>query len=277
MKTWEETIKYIRTKPEYSNLVEKAYLNEDLVKNVESFRNSREFLETKKLLKSCNTPIKKLLDIGCGNGISSISFALEGYDVTAVEPDGSSTVGAGAIRILKNHYKLDNITIFESYAEDIKFENETFDLVYFRQAMHHANELEKFIAESARVLKKNGLLLSIRDHVIFNEEDKKQFLKTHPLQEFYGGENAYTANEYEEAMAKSGLKIVKKIKTFDSVINYFPMDEKFIQKILLKKRLAEIIISLTPSFINEKIKLKIQNLLNEKDFDGRMYSYLCRK
>ena len=48
---WEETIKYIRTKPEYEALVRDAYFDENLVLNINRFIQSVEFKETLKLLK----------------------------------------------------------------------------------------------------------------------------------------------------------------------------------------------------------------------------------
>ncbi len=112
--------------------------------------------------------------------------------VTAVEPDPSLTVGAGAVRKLKEHYELKNLEDYENFAEDINFKSNYFDIVYIRQAMHHANNLNKFIKECVRVLKPNGLLLTIRDHVIYDEKDKNWFLEYHPLHKIYEGENAFT-------------------------------------------------------------------------------------
>ena len=277
MKSWEETIVYIRSKPEYKNLVEKAYFEENLSLNVERFKNSIEFAETVKLLKKYNKTGTKILDIGCGNGISSIAFSLNGYDVTAVEPDPSETIGAGAIKKLIDFYNLKNIIVFESYAEDIGFKDETFDVVYIRQAMHHANNLNKFISESARVLKKGGVLLTIRDHVIFDEEDKKAFLDYHPLQKYYGGENAYKSSEYENAMTLAGLKIEKKIKTFENEINYFPITKSNIRKSKIKKVIGSVIIKLMPFLVSKYFKKEINDLLDERVYLGRMYSYVAIK
>ena len=78
--------------------------------------------------------------------------------------------------------------------------------------MHHAQDLNKFIKESARVLKRGGHLFTIRDHVIFNESDKEWFFQNHPLHKFYGGENAYTAEEYRNAFQQAGLVIFKRIQ-----------------------------------------------------------------
>src|SRR6516165_567809 len=97
--TWEETIQFIRTQPEYKKLVEQAYFEADLPFNVERFKSSEEYQSTKKLIEEY-IPLKsstKLLDIGSGNGISSIAFALDEVQVVAVEPDPSLTIGAGAI------------------------------------------------------------------------------------------------------------------------------------------------------------------------------------
>ena len=121
---WEQTIQHIREIPEYKPLVEKAYLCEDLIKNVENFRASQEFSYTLNIFKTYFPGAKKVLDIGCGNGISAVSFALAGYHVDAIEPDPSETVGAGAVRFLKKQYKLDNLSIEQSFAEDLKLDPE---------------------------------------------------------------------------------------------------------------------------------------------------------
>jgi ubiquinone/menaquinone biosynthesis C-methylase UbiE len=274
---WEETIKYIRTLPEYEALVRNAYFDENLVLNIDRFKQSVEFRETLKLLKKYNKNAKSILDIGCGNGISSIAFALNGYDVVALEPDPSDTIGAGAIRKLVSHYNLENVKVYESFAEDIKFDNNMFDVVYVRQAMHHANDLEKFITECSRVLKVNGILMTIRDHVIFDEADKVDFLNIHPLQKFYGGENAYKSDDYTSSMIKAGLKIERILKTFDSEINYFPMNTNNVRKTKIKKEIYNIISMFAPFLISVEKRKNVLGMLNEKDLPGRMYSYIAIK
>jgi len=285
---WEETIQYIRTIPEYSELVEKAYFDEDLMLNVKRFAKSEEFEKTLALIENYQPHAKKVLDIGCGNGISAINFALKGFEVTAVEPDPSETVGAGAIRKLKTINKLDNIEIHEALAEDIQFEDAIFDVVYIRQAMHHAMDLNKFIKEAVRVLKPNGLLLTIRDHVIFNEKDKQWFLENHPLQKFYGGENAYTPKEYKNAFLLAGASIIEELKYYDSVINYFPVTTKEKEamkqqyfhkhKLLLKNKLG-ILANLPFVFEMYKLAKEINHskVYDESKVPGRMYSYIAIK
>lgn len=286
--TWEETIKYIRTQPEFKYLVDKAYFEEDLSLNVERFRKSEEFIETLLLLKQYQPNAKTILDIGGGNGISAIAFALNGYNVVVIEPDPSETIGAGAIRKLKVYYNLFNLEVYEAFAEELQLPNDSFDIVYARQCMHHAYDLNKFVAEASRVLKKEGLFISVRDHVVFDEGDKSWFLENHPLQKFYGEENAFTPTEYKTAMLNSGLKIAKEIKYFDNIINYFPSSVEQISNMYQFAKGKAILhlnnkigvfskISFFQEMYFKKIGLNKESVYDENKIPGRMYSYIAIK
>jgi len=286
--TWEETIKFIRTQPEFKYLVDKAYFEEDLSLNVERFKQSEEFIETLKLLKQYQPNAKTVLDIGSGNGISAVALALQGYDVVTIEPDSSDTIGAGAIRKLKEHYNLINLEIYEAYAEELQLSNESFDIVYTRQCMHHAYDLDKFVAEASRVTKKNGLFITIRDHVIFNQKDKEWFLENHPLQKFYGGENAFQRIEYRKAMQNAGLKIEEELKHFDNVINYFPTSkEEILDQFQIKRTKAILRLKNKIGFLYKvyffqkmyfkRLGLDKKDVFNENKIPGRMYSYVAVK
>jgi ubiquinone/menaquinone biosynthesis C-methylase UbiE len=217
-----------------------------------------------------------------------VAFALEGYYVVTIEPDSSNTIGAGAIRKLKAQYNLLNLEIYETFAEDLKLPNESFDIVYVRQCMHHAYDLVKFVSEASRVTKKGGIFITIRDHVIFDKKDKEWFLATHPLQKFYGGENAFTSIEYKSAMVKSGFEIYKEIKYYDSVINYFPVTKKDVEN-RLKDRKEKVIkklhkkigifssITLVQKIVFKIIGVNKESVYDESKIPGRMYSYLCFK
>ncbi len=286
--TWEETIKLIRTKPEYKELVEKAYFEEDLTLNIERFSKSEEFIETLRFLKLYAPNAKKILDIGSGNGVSAVAFALQGYFVTSIEPDKSDTIGAGAIKKLKTHYKLDNLEVYEAFAEEINFPDNNFDIVYARQCMHHAYDLDKFVLEASRVLKNGGLFFTVRDHVVYNDKDKEWFLKNHPLQHFYGGENAFSEKEYLSAIKKSGLNVKLVMKHFDNVINYFPItkaekikrDGEFHKQLTQKVKQYYGIYSIINLFSNvliKKVKHMVINPNDEENVPGRMYSFIALK
>ena len=289
--TWEEIIIQIRSKPEYRELVELSYFEDDLVLNVERFRNSEEFIETLKILKD-NCPagkILKLADIGAGNGVASIAFALEGFEVCSIEPDPSMTVGAGAIRKLKSKLHIDNLQVVEAWGESLPLNSCAFDVVYIRQAMHHAADLIKFVKEAARLILDQGVLLTVRDHVIYNEEDKQWFLRSHPLHQFYGGENAYTKEQYVEALTEAGLKIHRCYQHFDSVINYFPERKAVIEKKKLERKnfIEENFIKTIPYPFNRSKRLlklyskraenKLGPVFDERKIPGRMISFISKK
>jgi SAM-dependent methyltransferase len=286
---WHETIDFIRGRKEYAELVEKAYFEKDLKLNIERFGASEEFKETLKCINDRQPEAKKILDLGAGNGIASINFALNGYDVSAVEPDVSDTVGSKAISKMASEYRLANINIFNSYAEELPFENDFFDVVYVRQAVHHAHDLGRFISECARVLKKGGVLFTVRDHVIYDQEDKQRFLDSHPLHRFYGGENAFTLEEYEGAFRNAGLKEVFKLRQYDSVINYFPLTQRefldypskvnreFLEKMKLKFGILGNVPGLVWLFRLKNGLFRDSDYFREEFVPGRLYSFMYRK
>jgi SAM-dependent methyltransferase len=285
--SWEETIIYIRARGEYANLVHQSYLLEDLELNIKNFSHSDEFKETIELIESKKPGPLRILDVGCGNGIAAISFARLGHEVVAIDPDPSSNVGTGAVNKLKHKLGLKNILIFTSRAEELDLHDESFDIIYSRQAMHHAYDLNRFVANCTRLLKKGGIFITIRDHVIYNEKDKLRFLNEHALHKFYHGENAYRSSDYRKAFNLAGLEILREIKFFDSVINYFPLKLSDIEDRIQREH----------TLIDEKLKNKMDILGNnslarflyrkfifdpsdmkiEKFYSGRMYSYVSIK
>lgn len=267
---WEETIQEVRRNPSFSDLVKEAYLSPNLKANVLRFLNSAEFSETIKefSLAINNSNRLKLLDIGAGNGISTVSFALRDYDVTALEPDPSDTVGAGAIRKVARLFKIeDKVKVDEAWGEQLPYKDNTFDIVYGRQVMHHADDLNKFVSEASRVLKVGGLFMTTRDHVIKDKKDKEAFLDRHPLHKFYGGENAFTLEEYEGAITDADLSIVRSLDASQSVINYDPWGKRKI-----KEKLG--VISNLP-FVYSIAMMVVKYKLNR--IPGRLHTFLAIK
>ena len=138
--TWEETIQFARATPQYKDLIEQSYLQEDLILNVKRFSGSDEFLETLKLINEYAPAAKQIVDLGAGNGVASVSLALKGYEVIAVEPDDGKTVGCQAISIQKEKLNLFQLKVLKEYGESISLRDECCDVVYVRQAMHHASD-----------------------------------------------------------------------------------------------------------------------------------------
>jgi len=267
-------------------LVESSYLAADLERNVERFRASPEFSTTLAWTKPHLSDRGRILEVGSGNGIAAVSFALEGLRVTATEPDPSATVGAGAVRWLKQRYALDNLEVRDCRAENLDVERGAYDVVYARQTMHHAADLGCFVKRCAHALRSGGLFITVRDHVVFDEDDKRRFLEQHPLHHLYGGENAFHPREYRAAMEHAGLRIVRELRYYDSALNYYPQtdaDLKEQRRSELSERLRHLQRRLGPAAGFPPLValyLAYRNhrtgpLLDERAVPGRLYSYLA--
>jgi SAM-dependent methyltransferase len=161
------------------------------------------------------------VDIGAGRGIASYALAKEGFEVTALEPDASDLVGAGAIRELSNEAHL-SISIAEEFSEKLPFPDHAFDVVFARAVLHHTSDLSAACREFFRVLKPGGRFIAVREHVISSERDLPIFLDRHPLHKLYGGENAFLLNDYRNSIVSAGFKMDRLLTPFESEINFAP-------------------------------------------------------
>jgi SAM-dependent methyltransferase len=226
--TWEQAVLWLREQPDQQALVRACYYDDPLVEATQRFADSAEWQATRMLLPSAKG---QALDLGAGRGISSFALASEGWQVVALEPDPGETVGVGAIRRLAETTGLP-IRVVENYAEHLPFGSAVFDLVYGRQVLHHARDLDLLCREAARVLKKGGWFVATREHVISRRADLPVFLSNHPLHKLYGGENAYLLGEYRSAIRASGLRLKQVLGPFESVINYAPLSSRELQSLL---------------------------------------------
>lgn len=278
--TYEESVCWMRSQPEHSELVKLCYLDEDNLTAAKHFASSEEFTEIVKLLKLNKSHQKlKILDLGCGNGIASYAFASLGHNVSAVDPDTSEDVGLGATARLASITSNGLIETFQAFAESLPFPDSTFDIVYARQALHHFSNLQEGLAECSRVLKPKGLLLATREHVVNDEEQLKAFLENHILHKLHGGENAYSLQDYIAALKQSDLRVIKCLAPFDTVINHFPTSNPQIKERMfqiLESKLGKVAASvLTKLSLSEN--LYRLHLSRSCKYPGRLYSFLCIK
>jgi 2-polyprenyl-6-hydroxyphenyl methylase/3-demethylubiquinone-9 3-methyltransferase len=93
------------------------------------------------------------LDIGCGGGLLAEEMTRLGCHVTGVDPSASSLAVARA----HAHASGLSITYLEGVGEQLPFPDASFDLVYCCDVLEHVHDLERVIAETARVLKPGGV------------------------------------------------------------------------------------------------------------------------
>lgn len=215
--TWEEAVRWLRAQPDRQALVQDAYYDDPLIGAAERYWRSDEWRAVRELLPPAGTA----LDVGAGRGIASYALAREGFAVSALEPDESDLVGAGAIRSLAKDAGLP-ITVVQDFSERLPFPDASFDVVFARAVLHHTRDLAAACREFARVLRPGGRMLAIREHVISRHGDKRAFLDAHPLHRLYGGENAFLLPEYVGALEQAGLRMQKVLDPFASPINFAP-------------------------------------------------------
>lgn len=278
--SWEESVQWLRNQPGQKELVRACYFDDPLI---DAARRFWESVEWKSIAALLPTGRGEALDLGAGRGISSYALAKDGWTVTALEPDPSDLVGAGAIEYLKKRTQLP-INIVREYSEKLPFSDNIFTIVNCRQALHHANNLEQTCNEIFRVLKPGGTMIATREHVISKKEDLDLFLNSHTLHKYYGGENAFLLEEYLSAIRLSGLTLCSVMAPLDSPINYFPMTpEQLVAHCtrpasrFLGGKIAKGIFNQDHAFGRTLIAW-LKWVYNRQDqTPGRLYSFLAKK
>ena len=271
--SWEEAIEILRRDPEHQELIYNAYLTDDLAGNCERFFSGAEFDCVKKILEQY-APGKRVLDMPAGNGIATYSLAKSGFEVVAVDPNPSATVGRGAIEKVLSGAGL-HAEIVDAYGEGLPFPSDSFDAVYVRQGLHHAANLPRMLQEIARVIKPDGILLACREHVVDNYGESLQtFLDSQVDHQLYGGEHAFTLRDYRAAIAASGLIMVNEMGPLDSAINMFPNSPEELHERILRSAPGRLL----RNFMQEQKVIKIALWwARRRSSPGRLYTFLASK
>jgi SAM-dependent methyltransferase len=263
--SWEQAVLSLREQPDAHDLVLACFYDDPLIDAARRYAASTEWLAVRELV---GTPRGKALDIGAGRGISSFALASDGWQVTALEPDASEVVGAGAIRDLAQAAGL-AIDVVQEWGEKLPFADASFDLVHCRQVLHHARDLKQLCAEIGRVLKPAGRFIATREHVVSRTEDVPAFQAAHPLHRLYGGENAFMLKEYVAAITGAGITLSQVLNPKQSNINLYPETQANI-----KRRWAGILMLPSPRLIPDLL-LKMTG--DRGDIPGRLYTFFGRK
>jgi SAM-dependent methyltransferase len=264
--TWEQAVNHVRADPRQAGFVKDFFFDDPLTAACDRYWRSTEWEAVRGIVGPGLG--RKALDVGAGRGIASYALAMDGWDVTALEPNPSTIVGAGAIEAMAN-VPQSKITVVQTWGEQLPFADCQFDLVFARQVLHHARDLGSLCREMARVLKPAGLAVAIREHVITRPEDLQAFLDRHPLQRYYGGEHAYLLDEYLTSIGNAGLRIISVLNPLETDINLYPLTRQ-----ALKSRIATKWGLPSPRWIPDWLLRLKGCFMNDP---GRPYSFICRK
>lgn len=262
-----EAIKHLRNDKNSRQIIIDSYLDENVLEAAKRFAASVEFSETLKIIG----PLKELvvLDLGAGNGIASYAFALNGAkEVIAFEPDDCPVTGVAVINDLVKGMSVKTV---KGYAEAIPLADDSVDIVYGRQVLHHLPDLNKSFSEIARILKRGGHFIFVREPVVDSAAELKTFLEKHIMHNLACNESAYSQDAYIAPAVKAGLRVDSIIQHWDTVINAYPSvtSNKELEKYpayLLKKKLGffGVILSFVPFVlycVKKRIKRKVPGRL----------------
>lgn len=265
--TWHNAVQWLREQPGREALVKACFFDDPLLEAAERFRQSAEYMACRSFLP---THRGRALDVGAGRGILSYALAKDGWQVSALEPDPSPLVGHAAIRQLAEEAGLE-IEIIDRKGENIPCDDESFDLVFCRQVLHHAADLAALCREVTRLLKPGGTFIATREHLISRPEDLSAFLAAHPLHHLYGGEHAFQLEEYTAAITGAGLTLTHVLNPYESEINLFPRTMKELRRSIARSmHLPEMFGALIPDALIRRAGARLQA-------PGRLYSFVAKK
>jgi len=112
-----------------------------------NLRTNLEFLAETNLLK----PNDRILEIGCGIGSVVFELSGQGHDITGTDISGEA--------IAYGLKKYGDIKLQVQPAEDLQFEDETFDIVLSFDLFEHIARVDRHISEVYRVLRRDGFYL----------------------------------------------------------------------------------------------------------------------
>jgi ubiquinone/menaquinone biosynthesis C-methylase UbiE len=154
-------------------------------------------LEVNRVVDNCliNGDIVSVLDIGTGSGLFAEEFSKRGLSVAAIDPNPEMITATQNI--------LPNIDIRKASAEDIPFEDNSFDLVFMGLVFHEVDDYLKAINEAYRISKKEVSILEWE----YQEQDFGPPLK-HRLKSSF----------IKELAEKAGFKKVEIIKLTNLIL-----------------------------------------------------------
>jgi 2-polyprenyl-6-hydroxyphenyl methylase/3-demethylubiquinone-9 3-methyltransferase len=109
----------------------------------------------KRQMQALAVPGKAVLDVGCGGGFLTESFARDGYDVAGIDPSANSIAAA------VEHATANGLAIEYRVAsgECLPFASSSFDIVSCCDVLEHVQDPNQVIREIARALKPGGVFL----------------------------------------------------------------------------------------------------------------------
>ncbi|MEW9050961.1 MAG: class I SAM-dependent methyltransferase [Neobacillus sp.] len=194
-----------------------------------------------------------LLDVATGGGHTANAFAPLVAMVTAI--DLTSEMLEAAEKYIKgNRHK--NVSFIKADAEKLPFEQESYDLVTCRIAPHHFPNVDQFVREVYRVLKRNGQFL-LNDNVVPEDDEFDYFYNQIEKIRDYSHFRAWKKTEWMKMLEKEGFEIIEThrfVKTF----RFEPWCNRMNLPTAEKEKLTQFILNSTQK-IKDKFRVRVED------------------
>ncbi len=175
---------------------------------------------------------KKCLDLGCGGGRYSTALSLLGAKTISGIDISEESISNATQRA--QQFDIENVTFQVASGEKLPFDEEEFDCVICSGVLMHTADPEKLISETARVLKKGGMVYLL----VYATEGVRW-----PLINILRNITAVLGfNELDAILAESGLDVNKRRTYLDDLfvprIDFYS-DER-LRKLLQSKGFSQI-------------------------------------
>jgi ubiquinone/menaquinone biosynthesis C-methylase UbiE len=144
-----------------------------------------------------------MLDVATGGGHTALRFAPHVRRVVASDFTPRMLTAA---RTFIEGKGAKNVVFAGGDAENMPFDDNTFDLITCRIAPHHFPNCFRFVQESARVLKPGGVFL-VEDHVLPDDERAARYVDSFERLRDPSHVRAYAAYEWEGMYLDAGLTV----------------------------------------------------------------------
>lgn len=144
-----------------------------------------------------------VLDIATGGGHTALKFAPHVRQVIAT--DLTPKMLSAAAEFVHDQGVV-NVAFEPADAEDLPFEDRSFDLVTCRIAPHHFPDCAHFIQEGSRVLKPGGMML-VQDHVLPEDEAAARFIDNFERLRDPSHNRAFSHLEWKSMFEQAGLEV----------------------------------------------------------------------
>ncbi len=149
-------------------------------------------------------PHERALDVATGGGHTALALSRHVRQVVATDLTEEMLAAARTFALGRG---ATNIEFRLADAEELPFEDASFDLVTSRIAPHHFPNPERFVAESARVLKPGGRLV-VDDNMAPEDPELDAFMNRFEAWRDPSHVRAWAPSQWTRWIAKSGLTVL---------------------------------------------------------------------